>query len=527
MKLHDLDENQLISEDEFKHLLRLPDYPNLVRLLYGTVKRLSQFPLINHDLEGLTFHGLLKAITLISEERYFKVLTKNYDQLKLLFICLGLQVGDSKEVGSSVEPLSETVALTSGNKISWNSTPIVQSFDAAEIGEIRIPAHELLDFIAFLLVLARLEPQESLSLYSENFTHFQEYKQHALPILRSMNPEITQQNIKQYSIGYDEFYNTITSVAKNLLNPLSSFLEILLFDLEPNMKGITEGTETVSQSTKVKEIRSSSRLVNEFSLSQLSTILRRELVFSNIRKLYVGADSGFSMRSFESKVFKWNAPSIVIIKGTRITPKIHNPRYTKFNEELPRFRKESLASQQEGDKVTYGVYVNQPWRITNKDSFGDEKTEIFQLSPVQKIFKSSVVAKNLIYFNTLGGGIGFGSQQPYIKNNSKRYNPGNVSLTIDASLEFGVFRHLGIGGEFRSVDSRDFNLEYEDRFLISDVEVWGCGGEKELEEQNKRWEWEQREAKRRQHVNLSSMGEDRAILEMAGLIGHHQSGGSV
>ena len=55
----------------------------------------------------------------------------------------------------------------------------------------------------------------------------------------------------------------------------------------------------------------------------------------------------------------------------------------------------------------------------------------------------------------------------------------------------------------------------------------GCGGEKELEEQVKLWQWEEMEAKRRQHINLQSMGEDRALLEMAGLVGQHQSGGSV
>ena len=69
--------------------------------------------------------------------------------------------------------------------------------------------------------------------------------------------------------------------------------------------------------------------------------------------------------------------------------------------------------------------------------------------------------------------------------------------------------------------------DYEDRFLITDLEVWGVGSSKELEEQKKQWDWEKKQAEARQSVNLRSMGEDRALLEMVGLVGNHGSGGSV
>lgn len=63
--------------------------------------------------------------------------------------------------------------------------------------------------------------------------------------------------------------------------------------------------------------------------------------------------------------------------------------------------------------------------------------------------------------------------------------------------------------------------------MITDIEVWGVGSNKELDEQRKQWEWEEKQAKARQSVNLRNTGEERAFLEMAGLVGNHGSGGSI
>lgn len=100
-------------------------------------------------------------------------------------------------------------------------------------------------------------------------------------------------------------------------------------------------------------------------------------------------------------------------------------------------------------------------------------------------------------------------------------------MTLDDALEFGVFRHVGRGGSYRPTNGNRETDEWEDRFDISEVEVWGSGGDEDLEEQRKKWEWEEREALYRQRVNLKNMGEERAFLEMAGLIGNHGSGGSM
>jgi hypothetical protein len=59
--------------------------------------------------------------------------------------------------------------------------------------------------------------------------------------------------------------------------------------------------------------------------------------------------------------------------------------------------------------------------------------------------------------------------------------------------------------------------------------VWGCGGDAETQQQRERWAWEEREAEARRRVNLGTgdIEADRALLEMAGLIGANRSGGSM
>ena len=114
---------------------------------------------------------------------------------------------------------------------------------------------------------------------------------------------------------------------------------------------------------------------------------------------------------------------------------------------------------------------------------------------------------------------------------------GPVSLHIDDALEFGVFTHLASGGgSFHTSklpkDARpgSTNGNWQDRFEIDAIEVWGVGGKNEAEEQRKAWLWEEQEAERRRRVNLGTgdVEADRELLKMAGLIRDEgRSGGSI
>lgn len=60
------------------------------------------------------------------------------------------------------------------------------------------------------------------------------------------------------------------------------------------------------------------------------------------------------------------------------------------------------------------------------------------------------------------------------------------------------------GGAYHTSMTRKVNGgdDWQDRFQIEEIEVWGCGGDKEAEEQRKMWAWEEREALLRRNVNL-------------------------
>ena len=91
---------------------------------------------------------------------------------------------------------------------------------------------------------------------------------------------------------------------------------------------------------------------------------------------------------------------------------------------------------------------------------------------------------------------------------------GPVSLTLDESLEYGVFNHDSAGGgSFHPSQSR--SGDWQDRF--------------EIESLRKAWEFVVGEAAARKHIRRGKdIESDRALLEMAGLVGNHgASGGSM
>lgn len=111
-------------------------------------------------------------------------------------------------------------------------------------------------------------------------------------------------------------------------------------------------------------------------------------------------------------------------------------------------------------------------------------------------------------------------------------NLGAVSLFLDDALEFGVFAHAsGGGGSYKpSIAPRRRHKDWEDRFEVEGVEVWGIGGERQIRDQQRALEFEEREARLRREgrgsVSAGGVEADRELLRMAGIIGQH-SGGSM
>ncbi|SCU93256.1 LAMI_0E13740g1_1 [Lachancea mirantina] len=488
----------------------------LVECLFNLMRVLSNFPLIKDSYAPLTYVGILKCCLLLDKERCPKFVgRKNFDQARLLFVALALN--------KSVKELSSSPASTT----PLDSNCIVENLNGVDLEDLYVPSDMMLEFLTFLLRISPYCLTKNSKLPKDLYDNWPEFKTYALNILRTMSPNIAgMADLSGKVITCQQFTGAVKTFFPQLLDPLGTFVQHVLF-LNRDLVVTVEKLTTSLQKSK---------LVNDALLSQMATIWQRQLLFSTLQKLYVGRESGFSMRSFQSKVFKWMAPSILLVSGMRVADDVEfarsNQRYRKFLEEYPRLKDldQHLDTASRGKrKVLFAVYVDEPWRVTNKALFGNLKTAILQLGPKQNLFQAT--RDENIYFNTVGGGIGIGNSQPALHGPSKRFRPGNVSLTVDSNLEFGAFRNVGYGGSIvpnnEIYAASDHHASYEYRFLIQDVEVWGCGGEKELEEQLKNWEWEEAEAKRRQRINLKNLNEERAILEMAGIIGQAQSGGSM
>ncbi|KAL6449480.1 RTC5 Restriction of telomere capping protein 5 [Candida maltosa Xu316] len=566
-------ENYTLSSKELGQLLKLTttesdDNDHLsesIDVLYSTMKNIGVFPFINDKPTNED----LRIEELIVSGRYKKIFNRDYDFLKLWFIGLSLtpgeentnEKGDIKEQDHKYKvnliiPVQETdKPEIVAKKIIWSDIDVVKSFNGVDVNSLKVNAKKLLSMITLFLINNSINlqnPESMLTIFTKEVERWKEFEVYSLYILKYANILLDVNNLQMEEISYEAFTNCFGKLLPNFIQVnlsrlISNTVLTSVAKTAPQAKpSPSDGTITRKKVSfpKFEE----SKIVTSPFISYVSAILYAinspiTITTSNIVKLYAGSESGFSIRSLETKIFKWQAPTLLIVSGKRVKTKTiqTNRRYQKFDEMYPRhfLASESYLKdwQHENDRITYAVLINQPWKNSNKNNFGDEKSVILSIQPRADYFKSvhnDVLKGQSIYFNNLGMGLGFGNNQPLNKNETKKYYPGDVSLTIEANLEFAIFRHLvnssSNNDKFfqKSEQETVANEDYEDRFTITGLEVWGIGSTKELEEQRKQWEWEEQQAESRQSVNMRSLGEERAFLEMVGLVGNHGgAGGSV
>jgi len=404
----------------------------------------------------------------------------------------------------------------------------------APIAQASIPSDNLRKLIMFLLLIAPLHPQESLSKYSERLSgdKLEGLRKTAENILAAFVNDVE----KAPGAKFHQFHIVIPISLPFLFNSFNPLFEHFLFSKDIDFTKRKNSSSSQASVTRLIEsvpplLQQEGEILDLNVLSQLSFFLPGSSLFRRLRLLYSGGDAGFSMGSFESKVFNWRAPTILLVSGSRISDHPTGGQEKSFVETLPpkRFPDGSKAS-----RVVFGVYMTQAWRQTYKDCIGDAETLLFQLEPVHEVFHASSLNRDYVSFTkppTSHAGIGIGCPHPKPKPTaglSSHVALGAVSLLLDSSFEFGVFTHnYTAGGAFHVSTSR--RSDWQDRFEVESLEIWGCGGEEEAEGQKQRWAWEEREAEARRRVNLGTgdIEADRALLEMAGIIGGDRSGGSM
>lgn len=548
-----------LKEDTIARFLEIPDILGASSIIFQMVSYLGAFPFGQDAPVVLGFEQMIMVVVIMTE-RYQRVLKKgNRDRTKLLF--RSLAVYDRRESQSGTEkPDTDTksdAAATRSHVAGFAVDEAVndeeeeddddlalaalESLDAidvfkqgdAPIAQASIPSDNLKKLIMLLLLVAPLGIQESLARHAERLNGDQ------LEGLRK-----TADNILAAFVNVEKFpgvkihqFNTVIPLSLPFLfkgfNPLfEHFLFSKNIDFTKRKDESAPPPAPPDPSHDQPLLPQIGEILDLNVLSQLSFFIPGESLFRRLRLLYSGGDAGFSMGSFETRVFNWRAPTILLVSGNRISDPPTGGQERAFSDTLPPKR---FPDSSKSTHVVYGVYLSQPWRQTHKECFGDTDTLLFQLEPVHEVFHASTLNKDYVTFAKPPiphCGIAFGSPPPKAKATaglSTHLNLGAVSLNMDSSFEFGVFTHnyTSGGGAFHNSETR--KRDWQDRFEIESLEVWGCGGDAEAQQQRERWAWEEREAEARRKVNLGTgdIEADRALLEMAGLIGNNRSGGSM
>lgn len=429
-----------------------------------------------------------------------------------------------------------------------DATEAFNTGEKSTVQHAMIPSDNLLRLIQLLLLAAPLGPQDSLSILASQMEEekLSRIREVAGFMLASFG------GIEQTpGVGYRTFEKVLAGSMPFLLDSIQPLFEHFLFAKDMDLhRRKTSNSQAIPAPPQegLKNLPPPEPLLEKEGdildlpmLHQLASFLGSNTLYRRIRLLYSGNTHGFSMGQFEKSCFKWQAPSILLVSGTLISPSSHNSRETAFLDSLPYKRfSSSTKDSRSGQRLVYGAYIPVPWKTTPKHAFGTVESQLFQLSPVHDVFGASALDPSYIYFSkppSSRTGLGFGSPLPSSSTHNYSGNStlplGPVSLHIDDTLTYGAFTHSADGGGAFHPSSLPCRrkVDWQDRFEIDAIEVWGCGGSEVAEEQRKAWAWEEKEAEARRRINLGTgdIEADRELLKMAGLIGGggRDSGGSM
>jgi hypothetical protein len=565
------------SEATLCRFLELPDALGVGSVVFQMASYLGAFPLPSQAPAILTHEAMLKVVTIMTE-RFGVVIKKRSKELWLRELYRSLAIYD-KGIRSEIEDKEKEKVNERRNDAATTSSSLgfaidapddgddgeeeddelvfaaLDSMDATEVfkhGEQSnvhhsiIPTDNLLKLVELLLLIAPIDPQQSISSLAPtlNSDRVEELRQAANVVLSSFGVE------KHPGVTYRTFNTVVSLCLPYLFNGLHPLFEHFLFakdfDLSKRNGDATSSTaETkpvIPPPKPVTEpeplLREPGEILNLTILSQLSFFIDGNHLFRRLRPLYRGNQHGFSMGSFEKQVFNWRAPTILLVKGRLLPAKPSSTRERALEDMLPPKRlPNSVSNTASNQTLVYGSFIPQQWKNTGKTCFGDAATKLFQLSPTHDVFTASQFSHDYVYFNKNASpaGLGLGTPIPTTSaahsHAQQTFRPGPVSLHLDDALEFGIFTHLSEGGGSFHPSKLPCRKgkDWQDRFEIEEIEVWGCGGDEVAEAQRKEWAWQEREAEARRRINLGTGDAelDRELLKMAGIISGDRSGGSM
>lgn len=541
-------------------------------VVFQMASYLGAFPFASQAPAILTDEALLKVVTILTE-RYGAVLKKRGREIWLREIYRSLAIYDrgisseleeqrqekdrvTEKMGFAVDAPEdgegrdedEDDELVLAALDSMDSLEVFKHGEQTSVHHSIIPTDNLLKLIELLLLIAPIDAQQSLSTLAPELSdeRIQNLRRTAQVVLSSF---ITDKHPGVTYRTFDTVLGTSLPYLFDGLNPLfEHFLFAKDFDLSKRKTGSSSPTQAshpvIPPPKSVIDpepiLRSPGEILNLTTLSQLSFFIKGSNLFRRLRPLYSGDTHGFSMGSLEKQVFNWRAPTILLVSGRLLPSTPSSTRERALQDMLPPKRySNSVSATSQNQTLTYGAYIPTQWKHTGKTCFGDPSAKLFQLSPTHDVFSASSFSTDYVYFNkspTHPAGVGFGTPVPTQSSAASHsygvFRPAPVSLHLDDALEFGIFTHLAEGGGSFHPSKLPCRKgkDWQDRFEIDSVEVWGCGGDDVAEAQRKEWAFQEREAEARRRINLGTgdKEQDYELLKLAGLVGNeNRSGGSM
>ncbi|ORX46014.1 hypothetical protein BCR36DRAFT_357731 [Piromyces finnis] len=164
--------------------------------------------------------------------------------------------------------------------------------------------------------------------------------------------------------------------------------------------------------------------------------------------LYAGSQDGYSLYSFESNIFYYSGPTILLINARPIVENCSGTHITKSN-------------------IILGAYIPERWH-ESRNYFGNEETLLFELTPYFEVYNSIVFNNNYIHYHQTHG-ISFGGIGE------------TARLSLDKSLHYGVYQFhptkQNMKESFtpsmtRGSSTKDWVINFE----VVDMEVIGLNG---------------------------------------------------
>ena len=339
---------------------------------------IGAFPFLRDAPAVLGFEQMIMVVTIMAE-RHEKVLTKSAsNRRKLLFKSLAVYdrklseiekpQGDADVKGPTkgdVDTVRDAATHPPGfavdaagddpddEGIDDDDELVLGALDALDINDAfrtgdshaasthgaMIPADNFRKLIMLLLLVAPLGPQESLS------SHAGRLKGAELENLRATAENVLSAFLnveKSPGITLAQFLNVVPGNFPYLFDGFTPLFEHFLFSKNLDFtkhRGDAPQTPTpaVVAPPLPPVLQDVGQIMNLSVLSQLSFFIPGGDLFHRLRLLYSGADAGFSMGSFETKVFNWRAPTILLVSGTRLRTGSASVADSEgmFNDSLP------------------------------------------------------------------------------------------------------------------------------------------------------------------------------------------------